>query len=86
VAAFEHLNLRSFAGDVDRTELLNGLRRNHSIEVQVYPDVKHGFADPHWGASGEILGFLAAYDPNAAENALVRAHEFVDRTIKGKSP
>ncbi|WP_457094912.1 dienelactone hydrolase family protein [Microvirga sp. P5_D2] len=58
----------------------------NSIEVQVYPDVKHGFADPHWGASGEILGFPAAYDPKAAEDALSRTHEFLDRTIKGKSP
>jgi dienelactone hydrolase len=56
------------------------------IEVQVYPGVKHGFADPHWGSTGEILGFPAAYDPKAAEDALARAHEFLDRTIKGKSP
>jgi dienelactone hydrolase len=56
------------------------------IEVQVYPGVKHGFADPYWGASGEILGFPAAYDLGAAENALSRAHEFLDRAVKGKSP
>ena len=56
------------------------------IEVHVYPGVKHGFADPYWGATGEILGFPAAYDPNAAEDALTRTREFLDRTIKGKSP
>lgn len=56
------------------------------VEVHGYPGVKHGFADPHWGASGEILGFPAAYDPTAAEDALARAHEFLDRTLKGKSP
>jgi len=58
----------------------------NSIEVQVYPGVKHGFADPYWGANGEILGFAAAYDAKAAEDALARAHAFFDRTLKGKSP
>src|SRR5215213_8069154 len=47
------------------------------VEVHVYPGVKHGFADPHWGPTGEILGFPAAYDPKAAEDALARAHEFL---------
>ena len=56
------------------------------VEVQVYPGVKHGFADPHWGAKGEILGFPAAYDANAAEDALSRAREFLDRNVGGKSP
>jgi dienelactone hydrolase len=56
------------------------------VEVHVYPGVKHGFADPHWGASGEILGFPAAYDPKAAEDAQARAHEFLDRTLGRKSP
>ena len=56
------------------------------IEVQVYPGVKHGFADPHWERSGEILGFAAAYDAQAAEGALLRAREFLDRTIGRKSP
>lgn len=54
------------------------------VEVHVYPDVKHGFADPHWGANGEILGFPAAYDPKAAEDALARTHEFLDRTMGGR--
>jgi len=53
------------------------------IEVHVYPGVKHGFADPHWGTSGEILGFAAAYDPKASEDALARTHEFLDRTMGG---
>lgn len=56
------------------------------VEVEVYPGVKHGFADPHWEPTGEILGFPAAYDPNAAEDALARAHEFLDRTLRGTSP
>jgi dienelactone hydrolase len=56
------------------------------VEVHVYPGVKHGFADPHWGPPGEILGFPAAYDPKAAEDALARAHEFLDRTLGRKSP
>lgn len=57
----------------------------NAIEVQVYPGVKHGFADPYWGATGEILGFPAAHDPKAAEDSLLRAHEFLDRTIGRKS-
>lgn len=55
------------------------------VEVQVYPDVTHGFADPHWGANGEILGFPAAYDPKASEDALARTHEFLDRSM-GRGP
>jgi len=55
------------------------------VEVHVYPDVKHGFADPHWGAGGEILGFPAAYDPNASEDALTRVREFLDRAMGGKT-
>ncbi|WP_262031732.1 dienelactone hydrolase family protein [Microvirga sp. Mcv34] len=58
----------------------------NSIEVQIYPGVKHGFADPHWGAAGSIFGFPAAYDAKAAEDALARAHAFLDRTLKGKPP
>jgi dienelactone hydrolase len=54
------------------------------VEVHVYPDVKHGFADPHWGAAGEILGFPAAYDPKAAEDGLARTREFLDNTLGGK--
>ncbi len=54
------------------------------VEVHVYPDVKHGFADPHWGEAGEILGFPAAYNPKASEDALARTREFLDRTIGGK--
>ena len=53
-------------------------------EVHVYPGVKHGFADPYWGANGEILGFPAAYDPNAAEEALARTRAFLDQTVRGK--
>jgi dienelactone hydrolase len=56
------------------------------VEVQIYPGVTHGFADPYWGATGEILGFPAAYDPKAAEDALARAHAFLDRTLSGKTP
>jgi dienelactone hydrolase len=63
-----------------------GSAEGNPVEVHVYPGVKHGFADPHWGTTGEILGFPAAYDPGAAEDALARAHEFLDRTVKGKSP
>jgi dienelactone hydrolase len=59
---------------------------DNPVEVQVYPGVKHGFADPYWGATGEILGFPAAYDAKAAEDALLRAREFLDRTAKGKPP
>lgn len=56
------------------------------IGVQVYPGVKHGFADPYWGATGEILGVPATYDANAAEDALSRTHDFLDHFTKGKAP
>jgi len=57
----------------------------NSIDVEVYPGVKHGFADPHWGTAGEVLGFPAAYDQKAAENALARAREFFNHTLAAKS-
>jgi len=56
------------------------------VEVHIYPDVKHGFADPYWGTAGEILGFPAAHDPKAADDALLRTHDFLDRNLKRKSP
>ena len=58
----------------------------NSVEVQIYPGVKHGFADPHWGTSGEVLGFPAAYEPNAAEDSLSRAREFLNRAVGGSTP
>jgi dienelactone hydrolase len=58
----------------------------NSVEIQVYPGVKHGFAEPYWGAGGEILGFPAAYDQNASKDALSRTREFIDRNVSGKSP
>jgi dienelactone hydrolase len=58
----------------------------NATEVHVYPAVKHGFADPHWGANGAINGFPAVYDANAAEDSLSRTREFLDRNLAGKLP
>lgn len=58
----------------------------NSVEVQVYPGVKHGFADPYWATTHEILGFPAAFDRNTSEDALARAHAFLNRNLAAMSP
>jgi len=60
--------------------------QGNPVEVQVYAGVKHGFADPYWGANGNVLGFPAAYDPGAAVDALLRTREFLDDHVRGKVP
>jgi dienelactone hydrolase len=59
---------------------------SNSVDVHVYSGVKHGFADPHWGAAGEVVGYPTAYDAAAAEDSLMRVGEFLNRTLAATVP
>jgi dienelactone hydrolase len=56
-----------------------------ATELVVYPDAHHGFVETDWSTAQQVSGVRYEYDEKAAEDALVRAREFLSKNL-GSTP